>query len=396
MLKTWALMGATLVAAWFTMTTTIGSVFARSRPALALSWVPYNAEANGNRSMELFVEQTPKSDWKKIGPFVRAALKRSPANVAAVSVLAAQADIAGRPSVAWTVFKQSDRISRHEPLTQLYLIEASVARGDIKGALRHYDAALSTSRANSDVLLPVLVAASADPTVARSLAALLSRRPVWWPEFIRRFIQTPADPAASFPIILNALKLDRKNSMERAMLSGAITRLIDTGHEALAYSQYRRVVAGAPVNPAFVRNGSFEQPVGLEPFDWQIRDVDEASGSIQPRGSGNALYVSASNADTEVAMQRLLLPVGSYVLSARFGSDDQAAGQMQLSVACGSGRSNPLAVLHPAVGNRLAQVTFAIPTKDCSNQRLSVVVASPGDQMGSQSWVDDIMIRNDH
>jgi hypothetical protein len=385
----------TLITAWLVATTTIGSVFARQQPDIALAWSSGNAEARGNRALRLFNEQPASPPWSRITRDARAALGRSAANVPAVAMLAAHADATGRARLANRLFVQSNRMSRHERITQLYLIEASVARSDIPAALKHYDAALSTSRSSIPLLMPVLVTASAGADIAKPLARLLERRPVWWEDFTRRIVQTREDPGPSFPILLRALRLDATKPAEQVMLSAAINRLLDAGHGTMAYGFYRRTKPNAPARPLSLRDGGFEESSRLPPIDWDMRDgagSEGASGSIQPLGQGHALFVSVETGrDSEVARQRLLLAPGSYLLSAMIGSEDGPAGDTAVSVTC-PGRSAPIAILRaPAPAGRATfRASFVVPS-GCSHQQMSVL-ASPAEQLERQSWVDDVAI----
>lgn len=387
--KITAIAGCTLAAATFVAATTIGSVFARSAPDIALRWSPNNAEARGYRALKLFREQPTNPDWASIARSARASLARSPSNVPATTMLAAYADAASRQALADRLFTQSDRLSRREPIAQTYLIERAVARGDIETALKHYDAALSTSRTSANALMPVLVAASADPAIARPLAQLLVRRPVWREEFARQVVQTRQDPGASFPILLSALRLDPANTGEAAMLSAAMSRLLDEGHGDIAYAVYRRAKLGAPARPVPVRDGGFEGDDRLPPFDWEIHDGDGVSGSVQPLGDGRALFVAADGgSDQKVAWQRLLLAPGRYVLAAKLGSEGGEGGETAVSIACDAGGA-PLATLR-ARATAALRVPFVVPV-GCRGQRLGVLVTS-AEEPGHQSWVDDVAI----
>lgn len=388
-----ALGAGTLVAATGAMAMTIGSVLSKANPALAVAWSPYNAEANANLAVRIYSEDPLHPLRRGIAQAAQKALKRSPSNVPAVSMLGVQADARKQKALADRLFAQADRMSRHDTITQMYLIEAAVARGDIRTGLRHYDAALSTSRISTDILEPVLVTASADPTIARPLAALLSRRPIWWADFVRRLVHTEADPGASFPILLHALRLNPGDPAERGLLSAAIGRLVDAGHGDIAYKIYRQAVPDAPAMPLAVRNGSFETEVGFPPFEWELRDAEGVNGSIQPRGRGRALFVSVDNGiDAEVASQHLLLVPGRYVLSAQIGSEDHSGGETSVTISCTGADKHALATLRAPAGSsaRLWRATFTVPTT-CTIQRLSILGSST-EQSGGQSWVDTIAV----
>lgn len=391
-LRTAAIACLTLLIAGWVAAITIGTVFAKSQPALAVAWSSHNAEAQGYRAMQLFREEPLHPQWPLVVLAARAALARSPANVPAVTMLAAQADAAGKATLANQLFAQSDRLSRHETLAQMYLIEEAVNRGKIDQALVHYDAALSTSRLSFDVLMPVLVAASEQPAVARPLAALLRRRPAWWDEFARRIAVTRGTSVASLPLLMTALHLDPEDPTERSILSVALERLIDAGQEIRAYALYRQVVTG-PAVPEFIRDGGFEGQEGFPPFGWEFRDGNGVSGSVEPHGSGHALYISVdAGVDSAVASQRLLLPPGRYALRATIGSEDASGGETALSIDCGN-KPTQIAMLRVSGGSAAMtrQLNFVVPSDHCSNQHLRIL-GSPADQPAQVAWVDDLTI----
>ncbi|MBW4330271.1 hypothetical protein KY084_05220 [Stakelama sp. CBK3Z-3] len=383
---------ASLWAAWFTATATAGLVFSKDHPELALRLAPGNAEANGNRARDLLATGLPTPNWNDISVYGRKALMRSPANVDAVTVLAAENDAQGHKGLAQLLFKQADHMSRHDTLTQLYLIELAVSKNNIEGALHHYNAALSHSRSVAPLLLPTLVTASADPTIAKPLAELLKKKPIWRMAFARTMVETKADPAASFPILLDSLQLNPANMMERPILSAAISRLIDAGHGKIAYHVYHGFYDSSPALPALIRNGAFENSDGLPPFDWQLLDANGVTGTIQKDGNHNALFVYTEDSAAGLAAeQRLLLQPGEYRLNVQFDTSGDEGGDISVVLRC-SVQADALIELRarPHTQTESHSGSFTIP-KECADQRIQVI-ANPVDRFTSQSQVNKITI----
>lgn len=85
----------------------------------------------------------------------------------------------GESGQALQAMRLADRLSRRNPVSGLWLIEAASAAGDLPAALGHYHAVLSVHPQMQEALLPVLVGAIEYPEVRAQLRQYL-QRPVPW------------------------------------------------------------------------------------------------------------------------------------------------------------------------------------------------------------------------
>lgn len=114
----------------------------------------------------------------------RSSLKMRPLNAQVLAALgigyAADPKTEGRTSQLMAL---ADKVSRREPVSQMWLIEWASAEGDVPEALRHYHAVLSTNPALGQALYPVLASALDFPEVQAGLHHYLVSKALWFPNF---------------------------------------------------------------------------------------------------------------------------------------------------------------------------------------------------------------------
>ena len=154
-----------------------------------LGVMPFDARAKV-KSAEMLLARTRASPpaVARARTLALAALRRDPTMAPAWRLLALAASMQGREREAARLFHFAERLSRRDLPTQLWLIEESVSRNDIPGALRHYDIALRTSLASPELLFPVLTRASGDNNVVGPLGTLLASDPPWRETFLWQLV----------------------------------------------------------------------------------------------------------------------------------------------------------------------------------------------------------------
>ena len=361
-------------------------ILMRADPAGALARWPWNAGARAEQATALLTQGQDRGTAARVRALSLAALRHQPLSVTALRALGVAQAISGEDQAAGRTMAFTETLSRRDLPTELWLIEDRVARGDVTGALVHYDRALRTADTAPDLLLPVLVAASADLGVARPLARLVAKRPLWWRDYLTRLIQANPSSAATAMIVAGA-RLDRDDGDERALLSAAMTRLADAGRADLAARL--TTVAG------MLRNGGFEAQAGLAPFDWRLSEEGDLGAEVdtRPDGRGDALFLDArSGRGGTVARQLLTLAPGRYRLTGSVG--DVAAGEVPtVYLACAGeapviGRFRTRAA--SAAGAPFA-IDFAVPA-GCRGQWLSIEAVPPIDVGDRRPWIDDLRL----
>lgn len=182
--------GGALAYLIFAVTTATAS--ARVQPALALSVWPYSVAAKQTRAAVLAMDPAGKADGEALR-LAQGALVREPTANVAARVVGMVADKRGRTGNALRAFAYGDALSRRDLVTQLWLIEYFVRRGDVPRVLQHYDAAASTSSDATRLLFPIIVSAVSEKQIIEPLAAMLSRRPFWLPTLLSQVVNNAAD-----------------------------------------------------------------------------------------------------------------------------------------------------------------------------------------------------------
>lgn len=378
-----------LLAAGISFALTTTTVLARKSPDLAarLTLWPSSALA---QSADQRLQQTlsPAVAAQARGTAVEV-LRHNPMDVVAARVIGTADSLRARPSLAMRAFTYAERLSRRDAGTQLWLIERSVATGDVAAALKHYDRAMLTSRSIRPVLLPVLVAATNSPAVRDALFARLRQRPLWWRDYLEEQVRSGTDAQAIVQAITATRLKDAPD--ETGLYSRSLTKLAGTGHVVWAAKLDGRPMAG-------VRNGSFSSPEGAAPFSWSIGDQPALGGTVEPRSGahGNALSIVSTGQDgAEVAKQLLALKPGTYQLQATYGNVPPEA-RVWLTLTCVGPKTAPtqLALLQPeGAGASTVAVRVIIPPR-CEGEWLQIWASRTSDQPDQLPWVDDISIRS--
>lgn len=393
------IMAVGLVLCWLSLATATNTVFGRKAPALAsvLGWSGSNSRATEAANL-LSADSSPAS-LARAEALARRSLHRELLNSRAAATLASVAALQGDRTRADRMFRYTETITRRDLPTQFWLLQAAVERGDIEGALLHYDRAMSVSPPSWNTLVPVLATAASEPAVAHAIAPRIKRRPNWWSAFIDRLISTGDAPATSLPIILPALQFSPRDKVDLPFLVRGIEKLVEAGAYDDAWALYRRST-GAPAGARQgLRNGGFEAATPVAPFDWRLVEGEGLFATVQRRedgAAGNALYLSAEAGRTgDVAQQLLLLRPGRYTLSGTIGGSALESDGPEVLVTCVGAKAPVAQITLPAPdqeGRRFV-ATVGIPAGACPAQWLSIRLRASLDTAAPEVWIDSLSMR---
>ncbi len=383
-----------LIALIGTVRSTVAGVFRNPAPAIALKFDGGDAMAKANLATSLAVTEQPAANAARIEQLSREALASEPLSVVAMRNLAVAADLKRDPKQARALLDAAERLSRRDQLTQLMLIEAFSAAGDVPGTLRHYDIAMRATRQTRQILIPNLVKAADDPALVEPIAALVARRaPQWWADFMLVLIDTgQLDTATKIATRV----LDPRVPNERQFLARLIGRNADAKRYDLAWAGYVRAAPGAARADAPVLRRDFLPAHPLPPFDWQLSD--DPAMSAQPvagEGNGGRLELTASDGRAgEVARQMIRLPAGTYQVAARFGNVPAAMTvRPRVTLTCAKPQDSQLAEIRPdrgGAGPIEAAARFSVPV-GCEWVWLGVTLADSG-RTDALPWVEAIRV----
>jgi hypothetical protein len=174
----------------------------------------------------------------RIANLAKTSLRSEPLSLASLRLLITDAEASERRDRARVYALLTSRISRREPLSQIWLINEASRHSDLKGAIKHYDLVLRTNPSAGDLLLPILSAALSDDAVRSELASTLSSKPAWIFVFLHHYMSTRDDmrPLAALLSQIGPLP----NGAEFDSLSRTFrSRAFETGaySELLAYQK---------------------------------------------------------------------------------------------------------------------------------------------------------------
>jgi hypothetical protein len=392
--RTWARSAAIALGAaailWLTLANTVGGVVPATQAGRVLVWSPFDARLKARSALASFSRVRDRAGLIPVGALAEQALRRDPTNVDAVRTLALVRYLQNRPREAASLFRYSDRLSRRDLGTRLWLIEDRVRADDVVGALRHFDLALRTSPQAAEILMPVLVSAVQEPHIARGVRALLNADPPWRQAFFEPLVHTSRSRATA--VYLMAGRLNAGNTADRFLAKAAFSRFLRENDPAQAWALYDSIRGVSPAaRAAAIRDGGFDQAGDLPPFDWMLTADSDLAGLRQgrPDAANNvALFIfSEGQRAGDVARQLLRLPPGRYVFRARSGSLPRSApAQPSVRLECAGG-SALFTRTFRALGSGLA---FAVPA-GCAAQWL-VIAGGAIEADQPMPWVDDIAI----
>lgn len=351
---------------------------ARDNPGLAHKLAPGDGRFTGLLAQQRFVLQPDGKDGVTIAGLAQRALRQDPTSVPAATVLGYQMQLRGDMAQARRLFAYSQRLSRRNFQTQLWMIEDATERGDIAGALRHYDIALRTSKTAPDVLFPILTAASTEPAIRSQLVPMLANGPAWTARFITYAAGNTADPSGTAKLFAGLRKAGVPVPADAS--AAIITHLVARNAFDEAWRYYALVRQGSDQrrsrDPKFV----FDQTPS--PFDWMAVGNLGLAVSIQAAQRGGAFVFSVRPSTGGVMLRQLqMLPPGSHRLTGRSSGIEQETEALPYWVlTCIDGRElGRVLVPNSAQAGGVFAGQFRVPA-GCAAQTLSLI-ARPSDKV---------------
>jgi hypothetical protein len=385
------------VLAWFAFAVSVDNVFGATRPGLGVRLGAGSDLVEGAAAAELLQPRITPEKIDEAYRLAEAAVRASPVNVRAIRVLGLVATLRNNGRAAQRLFAFAESLSRRDLPTQLWLIEQAVQRNDIPVALLHYNRALRTNVEARGLLFPVLSAAASDPAIARPLGRILAARPEWWSLFAATMIATPESSPRSLTFLLQQVRLNPADQIDRPVLDAALSRLVTDREYLNAHLLFLSVRPSRGAPPG-VNDGGFETAPELPPFDWGFLEEADLSALREARENGYVLRLRSSQGRSgAVARQLLLLPAGQYRLSFVAGDvSANPASRPMVNLICASETPRQLVQLNAtggARGGQAAAAGFSVPAGGCAAQWLAINAgAATGEEQAVEPWIDQISI----
>lgn len=342
--REWAMRGglaaAALALGYVSTTETLGYALMRADPKRAYALSPGDGRIAGVLAQQIAsTNDASPADRHRADALARGALAAEPLAVTAMTALGLDAQVAGNTAAARRLFVHSDAVSRRELGPRLWLIEDAVARGDVPGALRHYDIALRTEKNARELLFPILSNAVSDPAIARALVdTIAAAKPAWATPFVLNLPTSGAAPQTTASLFRQLMHRDVHIPPEAQ--AGVVNALFAGGAFDEAWAFYKNIQPGAV--RAASRNADFRvQPEAASPFDWKTAsDNSGMTASILNSADGGVLdFSSPATVGGAIAEQAQVLPPGHYRLAgAAQGLSGNATLAPYWQLACVDGR----------------------------------------------------------
>jgi hypothetical protein len=380
---------ATGYLAWLSFIHAVANITWDRNPDLALSYVPDHPLALSRKADELFAQKQDPATLDRVEAMAKESLRGGALNPVAIRLLGYVADVRGDRKKARELMLLSQKVSRRDFGTQLWLIEDAVARNDKKQALYHYDIAMRTTPSSYPLLFPTLTGALEDPEVRDALAPIVRRAPVWLSAYLEEAIPNVPNPANLAEVLVKAGGLPDEEGFRA--LSNTLLGQLAAKNNFPAFKQYYLSLKGSN-RAAFQSVALTKNTVNL-PYPmvgWQTQENTGFGASFsQPDSKGrySAAAYAASGERGEVMRKVLFLNPGDYRFEAQYSalegiSDAEVRWDMQCISA--PANINTWFVDSPIrKGNFAHRRDFTIG-KDCRSQLLLLHVAGGSGQLGAE------------
>ncbi|WP_153003035.1 hypothetical protein [Sphingomonas sanguinis] len=342
-------------------------------PVLAHSLRPNDGRITSILASFLSQDGAAKGNASKADQLAKLALRQDATAVLAAETLGASADAQGHADAADAAFAYSDRLSRREVRTRLWMIERAVDSGDVSVSLHQYDTALRVLPNLADLLYPVLAGAASDPQITPAFVALLSKRPSWTQSFVE-YVASKGPDRGRAAVLLR--QLSRVGvPVSQSATSYVINALLGENRYPEAWSYYVTVRPGVDRH----RSRDPEFKAGLEApskFDWVAANDGTISGALE---GGVFEFSAPPSIGGAILHQIQWLPAGRYRMT---GSSSKFEGAVRTlpfwSLSCANGRE--LGRVYLGRSGAFSG-DFTVPT-DCPQQTLALVVQATDDMSG--------------
>ncbi|OQX01967.1 MAG: hypothetical protein BWK73_44305 [Thiothrix lacustris] len=253
-------------------------------------------------------------------------------------------------------------------------------------------------------IFPVLQQLLAQEEHKALFSPFIKKPPTWWSSFFNHLAQNAE------PTLLNSVYEQRQKSktpISKEERTIYVARLLRDQNWANAYQIWQTGISPKLLNKKnFIFDGGFEGDSFNSGFDWQISQTREIS--IKPdvtygiKGK-QAIHIRLKR-DNPVHFQHLsqtlLLPADEYQLSMRYRLDTLKNPKgLRWRIHCLNTASTLLGESHALRGQKswdTLNVTFSVPSQDCSAQRLRLEADSAyrhDHTFEGHLWFDDLAIQ---
>jgi hypothetical protein len=392
-----AIFSITAYLAWLSFIHAVANITWQQNPDMALRFVPDHPLALSRKADELFAEKQDPATLAKVEAMAKQSLRGGALNPVAIRLLGYVADTRGDRKKARELMLLSQKVSRRDFGTQLWLIEDAVARGDKRQALYHYDIAMRTTPNSYSILIPTLTGALSDPEVRAALAPYVRQAPEWLPAFLGEATNTIENPANLADVLVKAGRLPDRDDY-RSLSNALLAQLAGKG-KLPAFRQYYMSLRGSQES-TFTSASLAKDTVNLRypAAGWQLAESPAIGGAFSQAGK-NGLHTLGAFAGSgergELMRKYLFLTPGNYRFAASYQAQEGAPdSEIKWDLQCISASGNAsqwFAATPVRQGNFATAQDFTLGS-GCANQILLLQVAGGSGQLGAEFTLRSVNI----
>lgn len=325
----------------------------------------------------------------------RAVLKKDPLDARAVETIALIADRRRDQATALKTMKLASKLSRRQQVTQAWLFESLLQRGDFNGAFNAADALLRLSPGTKDRLFPPMTAALSYQGAAPAMVARLEPSPLWRPGYIAT-VAANADQNVTY------------NLLEKMAASKAPATPVEVGfylRQLVERKQYDQALLGwfLFLKPSQLNlfeglyDGDFKQIGEIEPFNWYLYGGEGAQVDVSPppgTGADNALHILYDGvSNPRLASQLVVLPQGAHVFSMEARVDGSSGvSPLAWTLTCVSSGEMLFKIAYGTPDSALAVAQEFVVPPNCPAQSLELVPVPGEIRTSINAWYDKLKI----
>ncbi len=347
--------------------------------------------------------EIPVAELPELRARIERALAANPMSAMSIRMLGQLADLEGDREKASRLLEVAARRSKHESMAVYLMIRRNLDVKNWEAAMFYADLAIRSRPDLMAAVTPLLVRMAETPDANPVLKAALADDPAWRTAFFSDMLRHVTHTGTPLDLLVH-LKTSKRPPANDEM-KAYLGLLVQANHLSAAYFARLQLMTPEQLAGAgFVLNGNFQQPSGELPFDWVLPKPVGATVEIArvPGDSENrALRIEFGSSRVQLGeiQQRLMLPPGTYRLTARFRGEILGRRGMKLIVSCASTPVADQLGESPAfLGNQAAwrAKDFVFTVRDtCISQMLRIRhdARFASEQFASGVvWYDDIHI----
>jgi hypothetical protein len=363
---------------WQSILLVVTAIADESNPDLALKFAPNNSLALSSKGDLIWTADPEKAGDPIIADLGRRALRAQSLNAPALRLLAVHFQMKGDTKKADELIGLATKVTRRDTLSQLWLVQQALERGDPKAVMYHYNIVLRTNAKARSFLFPQVAKLLEDKSYHPAFAPYLSQDKVWLPEFLNFVILT----SDHYPALANAILASRgmpTNDIQfRSYEKLIISQLISSQHYPLAQRFYLKLKGASPTTFTTIALNADTTDPKFAPINWRFDTGSGASAIVAERGGQFEITASASAANSGVVAQKMLfLEAGAYALSHKVDVRSLGkGGSANWIIRCLYEGDSSVILQNEITKNMDAKniaTTFQIPA-GCNNQSIELVL----------------------